>query len=131
MRINRGALQVRARVWGVSVEDVTLSIDYGKIVPMEALDDCTWEATPDTEHIADGSHVLTVTARTAEGQTGEDSVTIYANRKGRYDPPARPPVDYENALGEWLEKHILGTQLGPNENGHPWPPRRERERMIR
>jgi len=29
--------------------------------------------------------------------------------------------------GEWPEKHILGAQLGPNENGRHWPSRRQRE----
>jgi len=130
VQVVRGALRVRARVWGDSVKDVTMVFDSEKPVVMEALDDCTWEANQDTEHVANGSHVLTVSARTTDGQTGEDSITIYVNQKGKYDPPARRHVDYENALGEWPEKHILGTQLGPNENGHPWPPRRERDRVT-
>ncbi len=83
------------------------------------LDDCTWESTPYTQHIADGSHVLTGSARTPDGQTGEDSIAIYLNQQGKYDPPARRPV------------HMPGTRLGPNENGHPWPAQRRRERVTR
>ena len=30
-----------------------------------------------------------------------------------------------------MEKQILGTQLGPNRNGHGWPARKERERRAR
>jgi Icc protein len=129
-QVVRGSRQVRARVWGDLIKDVTLSIDCGQTVTMEPLDDCTWEATPGTQQIADGSHVLAVRAQTTNGQTGEDSITIYVNQQGKYDTPARQSVDYENALGEWPEKHILGTQLGPNESGHPWPPQRKRERVT-
>ncbi len=131
-RVIEGVARCRFPVYAITgIKDVSLSIDCGKTIPMEALDGCNWSANPNTQHIADGSHVLTVNARTADGQTGEDGITIYVNQQGKYDPPARRPVDYENALGEWPEKHVLGTQLGPNENGHPWPPHRKRERVTR
>lgn len=37
-------------------------------------------------------------------------------------------VDIENTVGPWPEKGVLGTQLGPNENGGkgPWPSWRSR-----
>jgi hypothetical protein len=40
-----------------------------------------------------------------------------------YTPPPRSPIDYENAIGAYPAKGILGTQLGPNQNGTkgPWP----------
>ena len=63
-------------------------------------------------------------------ELGGQAAAEGARRDGCRDRPARRPVDYENALGEWPEKHILGTQLGPNENGHPWPPHRKRERVT-
>ncbi len=78
-----------------------------------------WEAS-------DGPHELTVTARTFDGRTGSDTIQVLVNKAGEYKAPVRCAVDYENAVGAWPEKHILGTQLGPNENGHAWPPRRER-----
>ena len=56
-----------------------------------------------------------------------DSIRVYSNQQGRYSVPLRHILDYQNALGEWPEKHILGTELGPNENGRPWPSRRKRE----
>jgi hypothetical protein len=43
-----------------------------------------------------------------------------------YSAPPRYAIDYKNAIGAWPEKHILGTQLGPSENGRHWPSRRQR-----
>ena len=62
------------------------------------------------------------------GKTVTDRVRILVNQKAQYNQPARRPVDYENAAGEWREKHILGTQLGPNENGRHWHSRHDAER---
>jgi len=53
------------------------------------------------------------------------------NRQGEYKPPSRQAADYENTVGEWRDKHILGTELGPNENGRHWPSRHEAERANR
>jgi hypothetical protein len=85
-----------------------------------------WDAEWDAEQLVDGPHELTVSARDADGHKANDRIVVSVNRRGEYAPPARQETDYENAIGAWAEKHILGTQLGPNENGHPWPPRRER-----
>jgi Icc protein len=117
----RGRIEVRARVWGEAVEEVELGA-----APMKALGGGMWSAVWDAEEYPDGRHELTVTARTSDGRIGGDTIQVLVNKAGEYDAPIRSAVDYENALGAWPEKHILGTQLGPNENGHGWPPRRER-----
>jgi 3',5'-cyclic-AMP phosphodiesterase len=126
----RGPVQVRARVWGPSIQGVMLSVDGGESSPMSELDSSTWavvwDAEWDAEQLVDGPHELTVSARDADGHKANDRIVVSVNRRGEYAPPARQETDYENAIGAWAEKHILGTQLGPNENGHPWPPRRER-----
>ncbi len=57
---------------------------------------------------------------------GADQIRVLVNQSGIFETPARLPIDYANALGAWPEKHIPGTQLGPNENGRHWPPKRER-----
>jgi 3',5'-cyclic-AMP phosphodiesterase len=114
-QVVRGSVQVRARVWGQSTETVTVSVDGTDPTPMQPLDSVTWGALWNTEQVADGSHVLTVSM-----QNSSDSIFIYVNQAGDYAPPPRREPDYENAIGAWPEKHILGTQLGPNENGHPW-----------
>ncbi len=125
-QVVRGPLQVRARAWGLSLQSVTVSVDGGEPCSMSKLDGSTWGARWGAAHVEDGSHELTVTARDVNGREANDRIVVCVNRRGEYDPPARREPDYENAMGAWPEKHILGTQLGPNENGHPWPPRRER-----
>jgi Icc protein len=129
-QVVRGQVQVRARIWGRDSDEVAMSIDAGVTIAMKHLGDLDWEATWDTEAFGDGTHSLTV--RTG---SGIDEIKVLVNQAGAYDCPERPDVDhdvdYENVLGEWKQKHILGTQLGPNENGHPWPPSRKREQVAR
>jgi hypothetical protein len=87
----RGTGEVRVRVWGEGVEKVAMSIDGQPEQPLQSVDGCT-----------------------------KDNVTILIDQNGEYQPPPRNSVDYENTLGVWQEKHILGTQLGSNENGRHW-----------
>ncbi len=91
------------------------------------LDDCTWAKEWGSTESIDGSRVITVTAQSRTGQIAIEKINVYSNQQGRYQVPTRNVLDYENALGEWPEKHILGTELGPNENGRHWPSRRQRE----
>ena len=126
-----GSLQVRARAWGASIPTVTLSVDGGAPVPMSKLDGSTWGSEWDAGREGQGRHELTVSAEDAEGKVSHDRIAVYVNHRGEYGAPARREPDYENAIAGWAEKHILGTQLGPNENGHPWPPRRERTGAAR
>jgi 3',5'-cyclic-AMP phosphodiesterase len=121
----RGEIQVRARVWGKNISNVILSIEGQGNIPMQASDECTWWAIWNSEHVANGVHTMTVHAY-AGGQMGSDSIRVLVHQQAQYKAPVRREADHENALGKWPEKHILGTQLGPNKNGHPWPPRRER-----
>jgi 3',5'-cyclic-AMP phosphodiesterase len=126
-----GSPQVRARVWGASVQSVTLTVDAATPIPMSELDGSTWAAAWDAGQLANGSHEIMVVARDFDGRTANDRITVYVNHRGEYAPPARREQDYENAIGAWREKHILGNQLGPNENGHPWPSRRGRAGIAR
>jgi hypothetical protein len=107
-----------------------MALDGNNLLPLATLDDCTWAAEWDSTQLADGAHVLSVTASTSTGQT-TDTITVLVNQQGEYKPPCRHATDYENAVGEWREKHILGTELGPNENGRHWPSRHEAERANR
>jgi 3',5'-cyclic-AMP phosphodiesterase len=119
-------VQVRARVWGDVIENVSISIDGGRGVPMRAMNESTWSTVWNARECANGLHRLTVTASTKDNRSAADTILVLVNRSGQYETRFRSAVDYENALGAWPEKHILGTQLGPNENGHHWPSRRER-----
>jgi len=126
----RGTVQVRARIWGEGIKDVAMALDGNEVRPPTTLDDCTWAAEWDSTQLADGAHVLSVTASTSTGQTS-DRITALVNQKGEYKSPARYATDYENTVGEWRDKHILGTELGPNDNGRHWPSRHEAESAIR
>jgi hypothetical protein len=112
------------------MENVTMSLDDGKAEFMVKLDDGTWAGEWASAESTDGSHVITVTAQSRGGQMAADNINMYSNQQGRCQVPTRNTIDDENARGEWPEKHILGTQLGPNENGHHWPSRRKREHAI-
>jgi Icc protein len=70
--------------------------------------------------VADGAHSITVLARCADGRMAADTISVLTSQSGRYDAPARMPGDSVNAIGAYLEKGILGTQLGPNKNGRKW-----------
>lgn len=89
-----------------------MAIDGHEAGALRAIDHCTWAADWDSTQIADGEHLLTVTASSRTGNA-TDRITVLVNQ-----------------LGEWREKHILGTQLGPNENGRHWPSRRGREHPV-
>jgi Icc protein len=119
-QVIRGALQVRARAWGECIESVTISIDGAAAISMNALGDGVWSRTWTAGSFPDGSHTVTVEAKCSDGRSTSDRIMMLVQRHGDYTAPARHHVDYENVVGAWPEKHILGTQLGPNENGHPW-----------
>ncbi len=59
-------------------------------------------------------------AENIAGETGEDTITALCEQAGAYIAPARSTVDLENQIGVHPDKGLLGTQLGPNKNGHPW-----------
>lgn len=88
---------------------------------------CTWFAPWYSMGYNDGVHSVSVRVRTTSGLCGSDTSRILVNQRGEYREPQRQLVDYENAIGEWREKHILGAQLRPNEKGHGWPSRKERD----
>ena len=56
----------------------------------------------------------------SSGAFAEDVITALSNQSGRYIPPSRFHGDDVNSIGAYPEKGILGTQLGPNKNGHSW-----------
>jgi 3',5'-cyclic-AMP phosphodiesterase len=118
-------VQVRARVWGDMIENVTIAIDGGSGAPMRAVDESTWSTVWNARECSNGLHRLTVTAGTKDNRSTNGSILVLANRSGYVESRIGSAEDYDNTLGAWPEKHILGTQLGPNENGHQWPSRRD------
>jgi Icc protein len=129
-QVVRGRVRVGARISAERIEHVTMAIDGNPVQSLNATGGCTWATEWDSARAGDGTHVLSVTATAVASQI-TDSISILVNQRGAYTPPFRHALDYENALGEWPDKHILGTQLGPNENGRHWPSRRERKQATR
>ncbi len=120
----RDRVSIRANVWGArgaNAASVTCSVDGAREEPMQFADG-GWELNWNSRDVADGSHRIVVRAA-HDGREAHDAISVLVNQAGRYRCPARSAVDYENVLGAYPEKSILGTQLGPNENGTkgPWP----------
>ncbi|SAK98860.1 cyclic 3',5'-adenosine monophosphate phosphodiesterase [Caballeronia pedi] len=64
---------------------------------------------------------LTVTAQTADGRTGQDSIELpAAHAASRLSPQAGPLGSDAHVVEAWPEHGILGSQLGPNKNGRHW-----------
>jgi hypothetical protein len=103
-----------------------MSLDDGEGVRKTRLDECSWGGEWDARETMDGPHAIQVMAQTQNGQRANDRIIVCVSQQGSYNLPARHAIDYENVTGEWPEKHILGTPLGPNENGRHWRSRRQR-----
>ena len=118
----RGTVEVRARAWdGSGIVRAFCRVDDGEFEPMFRTDDAAvWRWEWDSTQVADGERRLTVRAENTAGEVGEDTITAFCVQTGRYEAPARSLVDLENQIGARPDKGLLGTQLGPNKNGHPW-----------
>ncbi len=117
-----GPVEVRARAWdGRGIVHASCRVDDGEFRSMSRTNDAAvWRWEWDSTRIADGEHRLTVRAENMAGETGEDTITALSEQTGAYAAPARSLVDLENQIGAHPDKGLLGTQLGPNKNGHPW-----------
>jgi 3',5'-cyclic-AMP phosphodiesterase len=112
---------VRVLVSGDEVVSVTGSLDGVPVTfAPSAHEPGIWQA-PLPAATASYRMPLTVTARTADGRSGEDSIAL----------PAACHTDkhlrHHSALGTdahavepWPEHGIAGSQLGPNKNGRHW-----------
>jgi hypothetical protein len=120
----RGQVEVRARVWGDAIESVALSIGAAAEQQMTRGTEGLWSCALDSRRVPDGLLALTVRAKSDDGQYAEDTIHALVRQDGLYAAPPRKPGDDDNSIGAWPEKHIPGTQLGPNKNGRGWPSRR-------
>lgn len=113
-----GDFSVRAKVFGEDVAEVWLQVEGRapqRMAPV-AGEAALWSAA--TAALADGDHRLTVEARTADGVRTRDTITVSTTAT----PLVREAVPGTDAhtVGAWPEHGLLGTQLGPNKNGHGW-----------
>jgi Icc protein len=123
-QVERQRLRVRAKVWtGTGVAHVFARVDGGEPIALapDPHDPSLWQAIEDIGVLPDGRNTLTVEAHDTAGAVGQDTITVCVARSGRYTPPPRIGNGSDrDTLGAWLEKGILGTQLGPNRNGRKW-----------
>ncbi len=76
-----------------------------------------WIGEIDSSDIKDGTPRLLVTAEDSGGAQFSSDIWLTV---GQTRPPEYSAIDQENAIGAWMERDILGTQLGPNKNGRKW-----------
>ncbi|WP_250501235.1 metallophosphoesterase [Caballeronia sp. GAWG1-5s-s] len=118
---NVDATRVRVLVSNDDVVSVTGHLD-GMPIPFSRSADETgiWQAV--LPAAATGYRArLTVTARTADGRSGEDAITLqpagHAEKHLRHYAALGTDA---HAVEPWPEHGILGSQLGPNKNGRHW-----------
>ena len=119
----RGVIPIRARVWNrAPVSTVMCSVDGAPEQPMQLRGEY-WQLSWNSQSAGDGVHTISVRAHNGEKSEATDTISVLVSQSGHYAAPERSPIDYENTIGAYPTKGILGTQLGPNENGTkgPWP----------
>jgi Icc protein len=106
--------EVRASVWGKSpIANAVLRIDDGGWHAMHAAGEGLFIAEISAP---DRSFRLSVRARDRGGKENVDSIEV-APPDENYRKPTGSDA---GGIGAWPERHLLGTQLGPNRNGRKW-----------
>jgi Icc protein len=118
-QVPSGNIQVRAKVLGAAIKHVTARLDLGPRIDMTEGVPHVWSVTiPD---VADGLRKLEVEATTIHDELNRDIIEILVRdgaavegdmgqaKHRRFEP-----------LAHWPERHLLGSQLGPNKNGRKW-----------
>ncbi|MFM0132735.1 MULTISPECIES: metallophosphoesterase family protein [Paraburkholderia] len=115
--IPSGSTTVRAKAWSAEgIERVECRIGDTEWRPM-ALDASTQSWTLETE-IPDEPLKISVRATDLCGSSDIDSIDIVTTPETL--EKRRAHGSDEDTVGAWDEKHIFGTQLGPNRNGRKW-----------
>ena len=105
---------VRASVWGaVAIVKAEARIDDDEWTPM-AIE----AAGLLSANIATPANAFSLSVRVTDRDGGTDSDTIEIDPAGR-DRRSFGGSD-AGSIGAWPERHLLGTQLGPNRNGKKW-----------
>lgn len=122
-QVVRDGVRIAAKIWHEHpIEAVSATIDLGAAIALrrDETDASLWRGTA-AGGLADGPHQLRVGAHDAAGHAGDETITFLVNRDGRYEAPARHADGSDrDSIGAWPEKHLVGTQLGPNRNGRKW-----------
>ena len=126
-QVVRGTVSIRGTVWGgTNIQGMTCSIDNG---PRRAMfgnvgfASGEWSLNWDSRDVPDGAHRIVLRAEVEGNGRATDEICVVVNQAGVYTSPKHSSIDFENTIGAHPGKGILGTQLGPTENGTkgPWP----------
>ncbi len=116
-QVAHGHFDVRALAWsGQGIVACSCRIDDGPWLAMSQM-----SATPSWQYRCEAPNRdfdLTVRVSDAAGNTDAETIRVAG---GNYRAPQRKADGSDaDAVGAWPEKHISGTQLGPNRNGRKW-----------
>lgn len=107
----------RVKTWAIKpVRKVFLQTGNFR-TELTSADGIVWEGKLNLHGIPDGTHELEAIATDSSGTELSSSIRL---RIGAFPERTFSEVDQENAIGEWVERGLLGTQLGPNKNGKKW-----------
>jgi len=108
---------VRVKTWAPAPVR-SVSVKTGDLqTSLDSQDGVTWEGRCDITSLPNGVHDLEATAI---GEDGKEHFSSIRLRVGPMPERSFAEVDQDNAIGEWRERGLLGTQLGPNKNGKKW-----------
>jgi 3',5'-cyclic-AMP phosphodiesterase len=113
----RGRVTVAARAWSADgIAGCRCRINDGSWVSMNATS--TGSHWIQTCAAPEQPFVLTVEAKDNAGHVDTDTIRV---TEKSYRPTDRIADGSDaDTIGAWPERHILGTQLGPNRNGRRW-----------
>ena len=115
-QIVEGPFTLRVRIVGdAPIEAASCQLDDGAWQAMTRLpgEPSMWEA-----RCQQAAARVRVRARDGLGRTDQD--TVQPARPGWTAPERSSDGSDRDRVGAWPDKGILGTQLGPNRNGHAW-----------
>jgi 3',5'-cyclic-AMP phosphodiesterase len=105
--------QVRASAWGAApIVQAEFRIDDQPWQPMYGGDDGLFRGELTAQ---DGPFRLSVRVADQRGDRDTDTIEVAPSREK--DAPTGSDA---GSIGAWPERHLLGTQLGPNRNGRKW-----------
>lgn len=107
--------EVRASTWGaVPIAKAMFKVDDDDWRLMQGGDGGSFTASAT---VPDRSFRLSV--RVTDHRGGQDTDTIEVARS-RIPLNRKPTGSDAGSIGAWPERHLFGTQLGPNRNGRKW-----------
>lgn len=112
------SLHVRAKIWSaVALAGAVVRFGSDDEVPLNHVSGVMWNIVVDPARTANESHEISVTTKCQDGEVFTSTTRFTKARRLKKEYAS---IDQENAIGEWMERGLLGTQLGPNKNGRKW-----------